>query len=149
MGEGKGLTWVVKSRPAKQLGKRQHIVLQSDSKRSGVGRLTSVVEMRRHWVLFTVSGGPYPCNVRVPVPWAALDDLESFTHAKLYFTLPTLPRPHAEFERIPLFTNDEENPYEFELGEGRALDAERRYARITSTTLDMGLQSASPAEGLR
>ncbi|KAH9835159.1 uncharacterized protein C8Q71DRAFT_106740 [Rhodofomes roseus] len=149
-GEGKAnLTWVVKTRPIKQLGKRQHLTLEIDSQRSGVGKLTSVVELRRHWILFTVSGGPFLCNLRVPVPWAALDDLESFTHSKLYFTLPVLPRPHEEFRRNPLFTNDEENPYAFEPPERGASELEPavRLARITCQWKPPSLDRSVDSEG--
>ncbi|TFY67455.1 hypothetical protein EVJ58_g1601 [Rhodofomes roseus] len=146
MGEGKGLTWIVQSRPEIQLGKRQHVVLKTNAQRSGVGRLTSVADLRRHWVIFTVSGAPHSCNLRVPIPWAALDDLEGFTHSKFYFTLPALPRPHAEFSS-PIFTSDEENPYEFELGERAESRSERLIARITNADADRRTSRSKMAEG--
>ncbi|KAH9918967.1 uncharacterized protein B0H18DRAFT_1122773 [Fomitopsis serialis] len=58
----------------------------------------------------------------VPIPWAALDGLESFTHSRNYFNdLARTPPPHPSFQHTgsPLFSDDAENlnPCETEVGD--------------------------------
>ncbi|KAH9938697.1 uncharacterized protein B0H18DRAFT_949952 [Fomitopsis serialis] len=127
--EGNGVIWTVASRPERQLKKNIKIILKSSGHESGVGRLSSLNGLYRHWASFAVSGGPRLCSIRVPIPWAVLDALASHTHFSRYYALPREPGPHPAFIGNPVIFNDEENPYEFEVWEDPAyLDA--RLARI-------------------
>ncbi|KAH9918112.1 uncharacterized protein B0H18DRAFT_958033 [Fomitopsis serialis] len=139
MEERNGLTWIVKDRPLKQLAKQQLIRLCTDSQRSGVGRLSQIVTLRRHWITFAISGARSYCTLRVPVPWVALDNIEGRSHASTYATLPNLPRPHPSFRHLPSFRNDGENPYEFDIEEEELEELDRRLRRIANDEeLDAG-----------
>ncbi|TFY68499.1 hypothetical protein EVJ58_g965 [Rhodofomes roseus] len=115
IGEGEGLTWIVDEQPRIRLGKDQHITLIIGDTRSGVGRITHVTDMRRHWVTWTVDGGPKKCSLRVPVPWALLSDLEGLAHTRHYPSLPPLPAPHPIYRNNPLITRSTTTPYEFDI----------------------------------
>ncbi|KAH9832458.1 uncharacterized protein C8Q71DRAFT_860855 [Rhodofomes roseus] len=133
-GGGRGLTWVADERPASQLKKGSLISLSTASETSGIGKLSAISDLRRHWVTFTVTGADLPCNLRVPIPWSSLDDLESFTHQRNYFDLNNSPPPHTSFHHIPAFNNEEENPYEFEITDNEIDSLEDRIAQITNAT---------------
>ncbi|KAH9935768.1 uncharacterized protein B0H18DRAFT_422877 [Fomitopsis serialis] len=130
MEERSGLTWVVDTRPRRQLESLCYIRLRVGTLSTGVGRLGQVVMLRRHWVTFAVSDAPAYCTLRVPIPWAKLNDLASVAHTSHFFDLPKLPRPHPSFRDIPHFENDEENPYEFEIWDDEIPDIESRLERI-------------------
>ncbi|KAH9924215.1 uncharacterized protein B0H18DRAFT_1120068 [Fomitopsis serialis] len=82
----------------------------------------------------THAGTLLPCNLRVPIPWAALNGLEDVTHSHNHFDLACMLPPHPTFQRIPLFNDDAENPYEFELGDchGDVASFEKRLANIAN-----------------
>ncbi|KAH9914295.1 uncharacterized protein B0H18DRAFT_959930 [Fomitopsis serialis] len=145
MEERSGLTWIVKDRPHRQLAKQQLVRLQTESQRSGVGRLSRVVTLRRHWITFEITGARPKCTLRVPVPWVALDNLEGMTHASNYATLPSLPRPHPDFRHLPPFRNDKVNPYEFEIPEIELKQLNRRLRRITN---DWNAEAEREGEGI-
>ena len=129
--ERNGLTWVVDERPSIQLGKGQHILLETDEQQSGIGRLEQrVVALKRHWIVFAISGAPNASYLRVPTPWAALDALEGLTHSRHYFSLPALPCPHPAFRSIPAFADEKVNPYEFDVWDEDIPELERRLCRI-------------------
>ncbi|KAH9910873.1 uncharacterized protein B0H18DRAFT_962735 [Fomitopsis serialis] len=128
-GDGRGAVWVVASRPERQLTKNTKIILKAAGHVSGVGRLSSLNGLYRHWASFAISGGPRLCSLRVPIPWAVLGALESHTHSSRYHALPEEPDPHPAFIGNPMIAMDGENPYEFDVWEDPAhLDA--RLARI-------------------
>ncbi|KAH9837265.1 uncharacterized protein C8Q71DRAFT_723553 [Rhodofomes roseus] len=129
-GIGRGLTWTADERPAEQLKKGKSIKLCTTTQTSGLGRLSAISDLRRHWVTFAVAGAAQPCNLRVPIPWAALGDLEGFTHQYHYFSLPSLPPPHHTFTNRPAFQNDSENPYEFDIEEDEIPSLANRIANI-------------------
>lgn len=129
--ERNGLTWVVDARPSNQLGKGQHILLETDEQQSGIGRLEQrVVALKRHWIVFAISGAPNASYLRVPTPWAALDALEGLAHSRHYFALPALPCPHPAFRSIPAFADEKVNPYEFDVWDEDIPELERRLCRI-------------------
>ena len=131
--ERNGLTWVVDKRPSTQLGKGQHILLETDDQQSGIGRLEQrVVALKRHWIVFAISGAPHASYLRVPTPWAALDALEGLSHSRHYFALPALPCPHPAFRRIPAFADEKVNPYEFDVWDEDIPELERRLSRISN-----------------
>ncbi|KAI0733080.1 hypothetical protein C8Q72DRAFT_792727 [Fomitopsis betulina] len=129
--ERNGLTWVVDARPSNQLGKGQYILLETNDQQSGIGRLEQrVVGLKRHWIVFAISGAPNASYLRVPTPWAALDALEGLTHSRHYFSLPALPCPHPSFRSIPAFADEKVNPYEFDVWDEDIPELERRLYRI-------------------
>ncbi|KAH9829017.1 uncharacterized protein C8Q71DRAFT_863575 [Rhodofomes roseus] len=127
-----GPTWIADERPTVQLQKGSRITIFTDAQTSGTGRLSVITDLRRHWVTFSIVGAPQPCNLRVPIPWAILDSLESFTHQEHYFNLPNDPSPHRSFANIPAFRNLNENPYEFEVDEDDVPTLARRIANIAN-----------------
>ncbi|TFY57610.1 hypothetical protein EVJ58_g6918 [Rhodofomes roseus] len=131
IGNSRGLTWTLDERPAAQLQKGSLITMSAGSEVTGIGRLSAVMDLRRHWVTFAVAGGNLPCDIRVPIPWAILEGLESFTHQHHYFDLKNDPPPHASFHDIPAFQDTNYNPYEFDLEEKDITSYMRRIADIT------------------
>ena len=95
IGEGRGLTWIVDERPGKQIGTGEQIRLRVGERRTGVGRMTTIIGMRKHWITWTISGGVNQCAIRVPTPWAALTGTEGAAHTRVYRSLPDIP-PHTE-----------------------------------------------------
>ncbi|KAH9839783.1 uncharacterized protein C8Q71DRAFT_855094 [Rhodofomes roseus] len=132
VGNGRGLTWTVDDRPAEQLQKGKRITMRTDTQTSGIGRLSAISDLRRHWVTFTVAGATQPFNLRVPIPWASLEDLESYTHQHHYFDLPNLPPPHRFYADRPAFLDDKENPYEFDINEDDIPSLTNRLDSITN-----------------
>ncbi|TFY52422.1 hypothetical protein EVJ58_g10030 [Rhodofomes roseus] len=131
IGNSRGLTWTVNERPAAQLQKGRLITMSTGGEVTGIGRLSAVMDLRRHWVTFAVTGANLPCDIRVPIPWAILEGLESFTHQHHYFSLNNTPPPHASFRDIPAFHDIHYNPYEFDLEEKDIASYTRRIATIT------------------
>ncbi|KAH9838322.1 uncharacterized protein C8Q71DRAFT_856286 [Rhodofomes roseus] len=131
-GLGRGLTWTVDERPTEQLRKGISVKLFTDVQTSGIGRLSVVSDLRRHWVTFIVVGAAQPCNLRVPIPWATLEDLESYTHQRHYFSLAILPPPHHSFTNRSAFLNADDNPYEFDIEETDLPSFSTRLETITN-----------------
>ncbi|KAH9835831.1 uncharacterized protein C8Q71DRAFT_870101 [Rhodofomes roseus] len=129
----RGQTWIADERPSAQLQKGSRITICTDAQTSGIGRLSGITDLRRHWVTFAIVGTPQQNNLRVPIPWAALDGLESFTHQKHYFVLPSDPPPHRSYADIAVFCDDNENPYEFDIDEDDVPGFSRRIANIVHT----------------
>ncbi|TFY53816.1 hypothetical protein EVJ58_g9231 [Rhodofomes roseus] len=130
----RGMVWAVAARPEKQLSANQYIVLKTSTRTSGVGRLSTLNGLFRHWAQFVVAGGPTPCSLRVPIPWVCLSPIECHTHSTRYLTLPKTPAPHPAFLSNPLIAKDDENPYEFEVWEDSAV-LDLRLARIYNITI--------------
>ncbi|KAH9829843.1 uncharacterized protein C8Q71DRAFT_727844 [Rhodofomes roseus] len=128
----RGPTWIADERPTAQLQKGSRITILTDAQTSGIGRLSVITDLRRHWVTFSIIGASHQCNLRVPIPWAILDGLESFTHQKHYFSLADDPPPHRSFIDIPSFRSKEENPYEFDIDEEDIPAFSKRLASIAN-----------------
>jgi len=123
------MVWVTATRPKRQLSRTLKISLKTSQQVSGVGRLSALTALCRHWVSFSIMGSLSPCSLRVPIPWASLEPLECHIHATRYLSLATEPAPHPDFAGNPLISNDTESPYEFEVWEDPSgLDV--RLARI-------------------
>ncbi|KAH9838425.1 uncharacterized protein C8Q71DRAFT_722610 [Rhodofomes roseus] len=131
IGNSRGLTWTMNERPAEQLQKGRLITMSAGGEVTGIGRLSAVMDLRRHWVTFAVSGANLPCDIRVPIPWAILEGLESFTHQYHYFGLNNNPPPHTSFRDIPAFHDTNYNPYEFDIEDEDIASYTRRIADIT------------------
>ena len=104
--------WAVAVRPETFLRRGQNIALKTSRQTSGIGRLSSLKEMFRHWVSFGITGSGGKCCLHVPIPWVSLSDIECLVHTRHYSTLPALPPPHPDFDN-PLITGSDESPYEF------------------------------------
>ncbi|KZT65941.1 hypothetical protein DAEQUDRAFT_490610 [Daedalea quercina L-15889] len=136
-GRGRGLTWTVNEAPEEPLQKGRYVILRTETEATGIGRISVVTDLRRHWVTFAIAGATLPCNIRVPIPWAVLDNLESYTHRTYYFNLPPDPRPHEALRHDPKFDKEDHvNPYYTEDTEDEAgaecEEMEERVARITN-----------------
>lgn len=132
---GKGTTWTVDEKPDKPVRRGAYVTFRTPTERTaGLGRISAVTDLRRHWVTFAITGATLPCNIRLPISWAKLDDLERYTHRKYYFDLPPDPRPHESLRDDPrleaadIYPYDVGNPGE----EGDANEMEERVAKITN-----------------
>ncbi|KAH9842028.1 uncharacterized protein C8Q71DRAFT_357010 [Rhodofomes roseus] len=114
---GHGPIWVATERPAVQIGSGQLITLNSDGRKSGVGRLTVVTDLRRHWITWAIEGGPTRCNLRLPIPWARLSADEAERHTTGYHKLNAIPPPQSSFILDPYILYPHTSPYEFEIAE--------------------------------
>ncbi|KAH9929356.1 uncharacterized protein B0H18DRAFT_1117401 [Fomitopsis serialis] len=150
MEERVGLTWIIDTRPKRQLGTSALIRLHTNTQGSGTGRLAQIVTLRKHWATFSIIGSQTTCNLRVPIPWAQLDALQSHAHTTHYTSLPALPRPHHSFLHLPPFLSDSENPYEFEVwDDGEEESAQLSLTRITNAlrhTRNRARKSAAATE---
>ncbi|EPT01619.1 hypothetical protein FOMPIDRAFT_1048514 [Fomitopsis schrenkii] len=89
------LEWMVDEPPARRLGRGQLISLKNTSGETGPGLLTAVTDLHRHWITWTISGGPTQYRLSIPVPWTAMTGVEAVAHTKHYHLLPDLPPPHS------------------------------------------------------
>ena len=97
---GKGQqTWTVDEEPVSTLQCNSLVILYNSSYESGIGRLSAIVDLRRHWVTFTVAGAQYPAFLRVPAPWTTLEGLAAFSYSAHFNSLPFLPGPPASIQR--------------------------------------------------
>ena len=110
------LRWTVAVRPAAQLSRGQAIRLRIGSRTNGVGRISELIGMSRHWVSFKVSGSHDKCRLEVPVTWAALDRVECHAHTRHYPSLAAYPPPHPLFADNLILHWSLDSPYEFEHG---------------------------------
>lgn len=129
-------TWTMKERPAGEIGVGTHVTLATGGQASGVGRLSAVADLKRHWATYIISGSPMQCRLRAPVAWVTLSGLEAYTHRALYLQLSPIPGPHESLAALPHFQNELHNPY-YEAEEEREdkRETERlreRIARITN-----------------
>lgn len=126
------LTWIVDERPKVQISTGMSIKLTSASRTTGVGRVSGVVDLRRHWVTFKLQGAQSPCSLQVPIPWAKLPVFESYTHTKHYFQLPVRPHAHIQYRYNPIFYDVAQNPYEFDLWDVDEVELDERIDAITN-----------------
>ena len=141
-GNRKGTTWTVDEKPDRPVRRGGYVTLRTSSERTaGVGRISAVTDLRRHWVTFAITGATLPCNIRLPIPWVTLDGLERYTHRKYYFNLPPDPRPHESLRDDPRLENGDIYPYDDgQPGEDADASAmEERVARITNRELSMSM----------
>ncbi|KAH9831283.1 uncharacterized protein C8Q71DRAFT_720936 [Rhodofomes roseus] len=113
--DGRRETWIVKSQPSRQLARGHVITLHTGSHVIETGRVSKAVTLMRHWVTFRLTGSKDGLQIKVPIPWARLCDLDGYTHTLVYHTLPLLPEPHLAFRNKPDFQNPGSNPYEFDI----------------------------------
>lgn len=139
-GNRKGTTWTVDEKPDRPVRRGGYVTLRTPTEQTaGVGRISAVTDLRRHWVTFAITGATLPCNIRLPISWAVLDDLERYTHRKYYFDLPPDPRPHESLRDDPRFEAEDIYPYADgqPREDGDASEMEQRVARITNCELSM------------
>ncbi|KAH9838218.1 uncharacterized protein C8Q71DRAFT_854343 [Rhodofomes roseus] len=137
---GNGPIWTVMERPAVHIGSGHLITLKADGSQSGVGRLTVMTDLRRHWITWKIEGGPTTCNLRVPIPWARLSSSESDRHTQEYRLLKSLPPPHYSFIIDPDILYPNESPYEFEGGDDVLLPPESNKESEACDTKDSSEQ---------
>lgn len=127
--------WVVDEAPRRRLGYGQLIDIQSANGSSGPGLLSTITDLRQHWVTWTVSGGPEPCYIRVPVPWTSMNGVEAIAHARLYPTLPSDPPPHRDAQPPPAPSTSVDtpplSPYDYDPNETERARLEDRLHAIT------------------
>ena len=122
-------TWVVDERPARRVGHGQLVELYTHHARSGIGMLSAITDLTRHWVTWTIVGSQTKCSLRVPVPWAVMSGIEGVAHVKHYKSLPALPPPHRAV--APGIDDGESNPYSLALTEDELQLSEDRLDGIT------------------
>ena len=117
VGEWKGLTWIADERPKKQVGTDSLISLRVGGRKSGVGRMATIIDMRKHWITWSLTGGQTKCAIRLPTSWTDLTGIESAAHTRVYRSLPENPAPHRDFANLATTTNETQSPYEFNSNE--------------------------------
>lgn len=103
LGRGTSTTWTIETEPPSRIRRGSKIIMTTASQQSGIGEVSTVTDLRRHWVTFRISGSTHPSNIRAPIAWVMLDQLEGYTHANRYFDLPALPHtsPSATSRTTP------------------------------------------------
>ena len=97
---GKGeQTWTVDEEPVSNLQCGTLVILFNNAHESGIGRLSAIVDLRRHWITFTIAGAPFPVFLRVPAPWTRLEGLAAFSYSAHFNSLPFIPGPPASLRR--------------------------------------------------
>ena len=91
------------------------VKLRTSTQLSGIGKVSTTIDLRRHWVTWQISGGPGFCSLRVPMLWVHLDGIERVAHTQMYQSLPKLPIPHPAFASNPIIMTSNESPYEFDI----------------------------------
>ena len=94
-----GTTWTVDEEPASPVHVGGLVILYNDHGESGIGRISSAVDLHQHWVTFTIAGAENPTYLRSPTTWARLDDLVAYTYTTLFHTLLPYPEPPAAARR--------------------------------------------------
>ena len=108
---GTGTHWITAMKPARPVGEDDLICLAINrDRRTGVGRITHIANMDKHWITYHIAGATPRAYVRVPVPWAKLTVRTADTHAKSFHSLENVP-PHYDFRANPLFRDPSVNPY--------------------------------------
>ena len=111
---GAGTQWITAMKPSKPVGEGDIVRLEANlDRRTGVGRISHVTSLDKHWVTFRIAGAVPKSNIRVPLPWARLHARVAATHARNYLTLENIP-PHSAFRDDAQFRNPHINPYRTE-----------------------------------
>lgn len=141
--------WVVEEPPSRRLGYGQLVSIQSSNGESGPGLLTSITDLRQHWITWEVAGGPADrteeepadgskanptksrTKIRIPTPWTSLSGVEAVAHARHYHALPQSPAPHHNAQPPPRNANEQQSPYDYDLREDEKKSLESRLDTIT------------------
>lgn len=129
-GAGGVRTWVVVEAPRRRVGNGHLIALKNSHGQTGPGLLTSVTELRQHWITWKISGGPEQSQIQIPIPWSDMTGIEAVAHARHFHTLPPIPAPHPN-AKPPQQTNDNQYPYETSLENTTKETLESRLDEIT------------------
>ena len=112
---GEGTTWTVDEEPTSPLHIGKLVILYNDHGESGIGRISSVTDLRQHWVTFTLGGAEHPAHLRIPVVWSRLDDLAAYTFSTYFHSLPPYPEPPVAARRkVHESANREQSPTRWE-----------------------------------
>ena len=108
---GEGMQWVTALRPARPVGENDIVCLATNrDRRTGIGRISHISHMDKHWITFGIAGAVPKMSVRIPVPWAALTSKVVDIHTQVFTSLENIP-PHPYFRTNPRFLNPNANPY--------------------------------------
>ena len=129
--QGKGLTWTVDEEPASRIQVGTLVILYTEAEESGIGRVSSVTDLRQHWVTFTLAGAEDPTHLRVPVVWAKLEDLAAYTFTNYFHALPPYPEAPAAARSRAYASADRVQPVTPRAMPEQPEGAEVRILRIT------------------
>ena len=125
-----GMTWTVDEEPVSKLKTGSLVILCTSTNESGIGRLSTITDLRQHWVTFALAGAKSPTCIRIPTAWATLDDLAAYTFATYFHSLQPYPEPPKSVRHGPVGPSKPgSEPPTTELPEDR--DVQRRITRIT------------------
>ena len=108
---GTGTQWITAAKPTRPVGEDDLICLAINrDRRTGVGRISHISNMDKHWITFHIAGATPRAYVRVPIPWAKLSVRLAESHAKSFHALENVP-PHYAFRNNPIYRDPDINPY--------------------------------------
>lgn len=122
--KGTGTQWIVAEKPIRRVGENEVVCLTANlDRRTGIGRLSQVADIDKHWVTFRISGATPKSSLRVPIPWARLPSNVAAAHTRAYLALETIP-PHPVFRTNPAYRNPHVNPYQTARSTTERMDAD-------------------------
>ncbi|EPT04334.1 hypothetical protein FOMPIDRAFT_1014189 [Fomitopsis schrenkii] len=128
-GEDGDATWYAAVEPRKRARVGGWVILSARPKcqRTGVGMLSEIADMTRHWITFKIAGGPREYRLRIPTAWTRLEQEDAMTYLTHYFELQRTPHPPDTVQRQhPDFESEEYNPYAPEWKRAEANSGETR-----------------------
>ncbi|KAH9832280.1 uncharacterized protein C8Q71DRAFT_861176 [Rhodofomes roseus] len=126
-------TWIVDTQPPRPLTRGHIVTVRTVDHVIGAGRISKTMAITRHWITLRLAGRRDGLQIRVPIPWARLCDLDGFSHTTLFRALPKLPAPHHSFLSKPAFQNPDHNPYEFDISPNATARSRARLEKDTKT----------------
>lgn len=106
-----GTQWITATRPTKPVGEGDLVCLAVNRDRhTGIGRITHIANIDKHWVTFNIAGATPKASIRVPIPWAKIPVHTAEEHAKSFRALENVP-PHCAFRANPKCRDPNVNPY--------------------------------------
>ena len=128
---------MVDKAPSRKLGEGQLISLRNSRGETGPGLLSSVTDLRQHWITWSISGGPETARVQVPIKWTDMTGVRAVAHAKHFRALPALPSPHKD-TKPNATTADEDYPYTTNIPDSEQKNLEDRLSEITKRKWEWG-----------
>ena len=103
--------WIVASEPRRHVGENDLISLTANlDRKTGIGRISHVSGLDKHWVTFSIAGSTPKSGIQVPIPWARLPTRVAEAHARTYVSLESIPPLHI-FREDSWYRNPLVNPY--------------------------------------
>ncbi|TFY50829.1 hypothetical protein EVJ58_g10871 [Rhodofomes roseus] len=126
-------TWIVDIQPPRQLTRGHIVTVRTANHVIGAGRISKTMTLTRHWITLRLAGRRDGLQIRVPIPWARLCDLDGYSHTVLFRALQKLPAPHHTFLTKPAFHDPDHNPYEFDISPNATARLRARMKKDTKT----------------